>query len=219
MSNPKPQRSKKTKKRRRFRPNNDERYPTNWIIQREVDMPSVGAFDNKIYNVVDGYWLGNAITSNTTIAQGTALSFALNSCADYASLTAVFDQYRIMAAEVTLMPSATNQANNGTAGHVWTVLDYDDSTALSSIDAALDYPNVVVMNGLDSQVRSFVPHVAVGVYGGSTFTSYGNRAQQWLDAASPGVPHFGYKIVTAATSVAQVYDASVKLHIQFRNPR
>jgi hypothetical protein len=217
MSTPLPRKARKSKRSRNRK--DDEKYPSTWIVQREQPMPSTGAFDNKIYNVVDGYWQSNAITSNTTIAQGTALSFALNNLADYADLTTVFDQYRIMVVEVTLMPSASNQGNNGTTGHVWTVLDYDDATALSSIDAALDYPNVVAMNGLDTQIRSFTPHVAVGVYGGSTFSAYGNLAQQWIDCGYPGVPHFGFKIVTAATSVAQVYDVSVKMHVQFRNPR
>jgi hypothetical protein len=198
-------------------PNNDrERYPSTWIISRTVPFPNGNLYDNSPANVVDGGRVSNVLVTSTTINSFGALSFTLSGILpDYANWVAVYDQYRIFAVEVTFI---LNQGT-GAQGEVFSVIDYDDTNNLGSLSDAMAYPNVIVSNLNNTVVRSFRPHVAVALYGGSTFTSYGNVADQWIDAASPGVPHYGIKWCATPTQAVFTYDALVRMHVQFRNPR
>jgi hypothetical protein len=202
-------------------PTNDrERYPSTWIICRTVPFPNGNKYDNKPVDVVDGGRVANVLVTSTTINSFGALAFTLSGVLpDYANWVAVYDQYRIVAVEVTFIQNNNAGTSNAVQGEIFSVIDYDDTNNLGSLSDAMAYPNVVICNLNDTVVRSFKPHVAVGLYGGSTFTSYGNRADQWIDAASPGVPHYGIKWAATPTQSVIEYDAMVRMHVQFRNPR
>jgi len=196
-------------------------YPSDWIINRLKEMPSIGSFDNTPYNVVDGYFVGGVLNTSVSTSTFAALSFALSSVIDASGYTTVFDQYRIRCVEVTLLgQTQDNVANN--VGHNWTVVDYDDATPLTSINQALSYPNCIISNAIGPGsvvVRSFEPHTASAVYGGSVFTSFGNDTGKWIDAGSPSAQYYGLKICADQTTAVTTYDVSVRMWLQFRNPR
>lgn len=129
---------------------------------------------------------------------------------------AMYDQYRVTALEVWVIPRITSvTSNTANTGQVVSVIDYDDTTSLASFNAALDYENALVGSGVDGHYRKWVPHVNVltgasGVY---------NVAAPWLDAASTSVIHYGMKLVWTATDSAYVSDIFVRYWMEWRNIR
>jgi len=73
------------------------------------------------------------------------------------------------------------------------VNDYDDAAALGAVENYEQYESFKICR-LDRQVKvSFAPMLAVGAYGGAVFSNYARAKGVWLDAASPGVEHYGIK--------------------------
>jgi hypothetical protein len=129
---------------------------------------------------------------------------------------ALFDQYRVTAIEVWVVPRITTITSaTANAGQLASVIDYDDSTSLGSFAAALDYENVLVGSGVDGHYRKWVPHVAV-ITGASGVE---NASMVWIDAASTAVIHYGMKMVWTSTDVAYVSDIFVRYWTEWRNVR
>lgn len=137
----------------------------------------------------------------------------------YSAFASVFDQYKFNSIEVWIEPQNTN-TNYNNSGRYVSVIDYDDSAALSSVLQAQDYANALVSSGQSSQYRRFVPHVAIAEYAGtSPFTGFGNMVADWIDSSSATVKHFGLKIAFEPTSTATTYDLTFRYHISLRSIR
>jgi hypothetical protein len=195
----------------------DVRLPSTWLQQYEAPFPAIGSYDNQAWNVIDSFENLAVLTTSTVANTFVSITATLSSLNDYASYAAVFDQYRIMGMKCTFMPGSA-AALATTFGHVHTVVDYDDNTSITPAQA-LDYPNCLVSNLGDTQVRAFRPHVALAAYAGGVFTSFANAEGQWIDCTSSGVVHYGLKVAVNPTSVAVNFDSIVSVWIQFRNPR
>jgi hypothetical protein len=137
--------------------------------------------------------------------------------------TGFWDQYMIEAVRFTIQPqnNAIGLVTNSTTALelLYCVIDYDDSTALSTAANAMAYSNCVVLGPGESCERTFQPRMAVAAYAGA-FTSYGNVAPQWIDSASTGVQHYGIKLyvpgATAAQTLLQSWNYTVEYFIRFR---
>lgn len=148
-----------------------------------------------------------------------AQSFQLADLDQYTSFSSVFDQYKFNSVEVWIEPQSTNN-NYTNTGRFVSVIDYDDSTALTNIAQAQDYANALVSSGQSSQYRRFVPHVAVAEYAGtSPFTGFGNMVADWIDTSSSTVKHFGLKLAFEPVSTAITFDLTFRYHISFRSIR
>lgn len=164
----------------------------------------------------------NGINSFTTAA----LSFKLS---DFASsdVTALFDQYRFNAVEVKMIPRVTDRSPDTSIPppYLFTAIDYDDAAAITAISDILQYANCQSHPWDKSFVRRFRPNVALAAYGGGVFSSYANKTLQWIDVASTGVEHYGFKVSTAAystslnTAVRPVWDIVVKAYLEFKSVR
>jgi hypothetical protein len=212
---PKARKSSKTKKnnRRVGRPNR-ERYPQNWLVDRLVPFPSPGSFNETPHNFVDSLQNLAFFTTSTVSNTFAGLYFALSSMNDASEYAAVFDQYRIMAVEITIMPSTLTVA--GLTGHLLSSVDYDD---VASITPALNAQKstVVISNLQDTIVRSFTPRLALAAYSGA-FTAYSvGPSQSWINTASPTVQHYGHKLTANPTTTAITYDLYTRVWFQFRN--
>jgi hypothetical protein len=177
--------------------------------------------DNSIHKFVQLIDLNTVITSNTSANVAYSRAFAFNDLPQVTSLQTLFDQYRITDIEVWLNPGiqAGSTYNPGTSGYMYTVTDYDDAANLASPSAALQYTNVMQGPSQMGHYRKWKPHVAEALYGGA-FTSFGNIAAPWIDMASPGVQHYGFKaITTAASSSSNVtsWSLTVRYHFETRN--
>jgi len=127
----------------------------------------------------------------------------------------VFDQYRIEQFEIWLEPRAAQ----GTTvfGQLGTCIDLDDATAPTTQGQVSDRIGALAGLGSSGRYHKWKPHMAVAVYSGA-FTSFANEAASWIDSASSGVLHYGFKTEAAATPVAIPYDLTIRAVISFRAP-
>lgn len=180
--------------------------------------PLRGSLSNHAYPVIQTTATPVTITSSTLATTYGNVNFILNLLDQYTSFTAVFDQYRFRMVEVVFRPRVIPVSAATNTGLLATVIDFDDSTNLASFAQAEDYENVMVGKGDESQRRTLIPHAALAAYSG-VFTSFANVQNQWLDAASAGVIHYGIKTAWTATDVAYTTDITVRYWIEFRNVR
>lgn len=203
-------------------------HPTHVIVENQdnaktisidPNFPLAGQFSNQVYNIVQSYELVTTATSTST-PTFSAYSFSISGLDDSTVLASVFDQYRIRMIEVTAYPgaSASLVQTNNSSGVTHIVIDYDDTTALTTVAQALDYQNCMVVPTGNSWKRTFVPHVAIAAYSGA-FTSFANDVAPWIDFSSPNVQHYGLKIANTVSSVSASYNLIVRLFIQCKNSR
>jgi hypothetical protein len=180
--------------------------------------PSRMIFDNQVYNIIQTVQKGN-ITSSTTLSTFTALNFQLNDLDQAASLSAIFDQYKIKMIEVEFIPGQNSQTSaTGTTGLFATVVDYDDAAAVATMGALFDYTNCISDAGFNKQRRTFHPHAALAAYSGA-FSSYANIESPWIDMNSLTVQHYGIKTGWTATPSVSIITVVVRYWIQCRNIR
>jgi len=191
------------------------------IFTASNPLPAANRFisDNKPYRISQELNAGTIISTSTTIPTFGATSFSVNSLDQISQLAAVFDQYRIDEIECWCIPNQLG-LNAGGAGLLYSVVDYDDSSNLSTIGQAEDYTNCLCSPSNEGHYRRFVPHAAVAMYSGS-FTSYGNVASPWIDTASTNVQHYGLKMACTAITggTAETIALQVRYHLSFRNVR
>jgi hypothetical protein len=170
--------------------------------------------DNKTYQVVQTIDSGTFFTTSTTVNTYGSVNFTVNSIDQITQLAAVFDQYRIDLVECWL----ENLNQETTNSHYVSVIDYDDSNALTVYQTANDYQNAVDSGIQIGHYRRFVPHVAVAAYSGS-FASFMNVTAPWIDCSSLTVQHYGLKVAAQPTQVASTITCCYRLTVSFRNLR
>jgi hypothetical protein len=184
-------------------------------------LPKVGS---SICRTLKSSNVENWLTQSATVPVFTATRFiAANLATDFASLAAVFDQYRIVGVEIKLIPhinSTTGSAATAMSGQLYTVIDYDDATNLMAISALEAYDNCVSAPAYQVVRRCFAPRIALAAYSGA-FTSFANEEAGWIDCASGNVEHYGLKVGTdpGTTGALQSWDLQIKAVIEFRAAR
>jgi hypothetical protein len=174
----------------------------------------------QIFKVLQNFAVQNWFTTSITLPTFTFVSFQFNQIAQYLELAAVFDQYRIVSAEVWITPQSSADISSApSTGQLASVLDFDDATNLTSFAAAQAYSTCVTSPQTCGHYRHIKPRVAMAVYAPSAFTSFGNIAAPWIDAASPAVEHYGIKLAATTTSKPQVFDLSIRYHLELRSVR
>jgi hypothetical protein len=187
----------------------------------DIDFPLAGSYSNQVYNITQSFETINVFTTSTTVPTSFNTSFNFGQLDQNASLATVFDQYRIRRIEAKFYPTAfggTGVQLGVSAGLLTSVIDYDDAATVT-VAQANDYQNALIVPVGTAFARTFVPHVALAAYSGSVFTQFANAYDQWIDANSTGVPHYGIKVATSITDVAVQYSMVVKMWIQLKNVR
>jgi len=182
--------------------------------------------DNKPFKIVQTTQNLGIITSSNTIFSNFGNAFSVSNLNQIASLQNLFDQYRIDLIECWIQPrNPSSSAGSATLnrGLLYSVIDYDNSTATSF--AALDYEsysNCVVSSAVCGQYRKFQPHTAVATFqtSGASFTGYQNETNQWIDSAYPTVQHYALKVGVSTCDVAAdevSYDLITRYTVSWRN--
>lgn len=161
--------------------------------------------------------------SLSTSTQALVYNFTLDTVPNYASLS-IWDQYRIDCIRFTLIPQSNALQATAISGTVFppvfVVIDYDDSTALSSQASAQNYDNCIELGWFQSMSRSFKPRAALAAYAGA-FNNYANVPSPWLDTVSHGVQHYGIKMWLNAGIAAQTtlprFSVSIEYFLSFRS--
>jgi len=167
--------------------------------------------------------LGHSVIAATpTSVNPLSLNFSLSQTGLNSS--GQWDQYKILAIRQTVVPdqNAVGLFTNSTTSFppLYWVLDYDDSSNLGSVAAAEAYSNCVVLGAGESAERTFRPRIAVGAYTGSVFTGFVNMQDQWIDAASNTVLHYGSKFIVPGAVTSQTllpsWQISTEYFVAFR---
>jgi hypothetical protein len=173
-----------------------------------------------MYQIVQSYTIEQWFATSTSMPTFASFNTALVAFNQLTAFTNLFDQYMIASVELWLMPRETVASSNSYFGGVLhTVVDIDDSALLTSVGQASDYANCVTTEATQGHYRHFIPHVAIAAYSGA-FTSFTSKKNVWIDAASPSVEHYGFKVAAGPTGGASVtYDLNVRCLLKFRNVR
>jgi len=160
---------------------------------------------------------GTNLVTSTTINTFRSYVFAAADIGDFTGLSGVFDQYRLDRVDLRFVPNITETLSSAPlSGKVYSVIDFDDSNALTSASQASEYSNCMVWEPVDPIQISLVPHFAYGAYGTSLFSSFANSKPNWIDAASGNVEHYGVKLAITPTTTAVTYTVQLRYHISFR---
>jgi hypothetical protein len=180
--------------------------------------------DNSVHKVIQSGQNAAVLTSSNVAEVEYDRNYTTGDISQFTSFSAIFDQYMISEIEAWLVPrNPTGSSGSATInrGLLYSVVDYDDSSALSTNAAFQQYENCVMGPSVNGHYRRFKPHVATGAYAG-TFTGFANTSDQWIDCGSTTVQHYGTKWLVSASDVAGdevVYDHLYRIHISFRNLR
>lgn len=177
---------------------------------------------DRIYSFTQSYVGANITTSNAAETDGTFI-FSLSVLSNVASFATIFDKYRIRQVKVCFFPFAIEGVitSGTTAGPVYTVLDYDDATAVN-INGLVNYDNLKVAPLGAYFERTLTPHCATNVYNGA-FGGFGNAPNLlWLDMANTNTQYYGLKWGTPISTVASgtvLFNTLVTLELEFSHPR
>jgi len=179
--------------------------------------------DNKPYKVCQLYEALALLTSSNVAFTNGAYFTNLNNVSQTAQFAALFDQYRITKVEQWILPRNPSSPTGAAVyrGLLYSVIDYDDASALSAATDYMAYTNCLVSPATEGHYRVYTPHIAVAAYAGA-FTSYQNEEPQWIDTGYPAVQHYGLKIGIGACDAAAdevVLDLITRIHFEFRNLR
>jgi len=160
----------------------------------------------------------SAFATSTSTPTFGAIAFNLQNVNQYSALQLIFDQYRLSDIEVWLVPQVS-EAVSSASGTLYSVIDLDDSVALTSVSQFGDYSNAVFTPVKTGHYRHFQPHVAIAAYSGA-FSSFANVPSPWIDTSSSTVQHFGIKYGSSITTVLSVaFDIYYRFKLEFRNIR
>lgn len=125
--------------------------------------------------------VGGVIEYRTNSTNPTDTFFTGVTAQDFVNLSGIYDQFRIYAVSVKYIPLLPNDESSVTGfAPLYTVIDYDDSTALTSVNQAINYENMKVKNMYRPwKVYYRIPKVT-NLAGGTTIVGFG-----WFDMAGP----------------------------------
>jgi hypothetical protein len=154
-------------------------------------------------------------TTSTSVPTYYAGQYALTSFADYTSYTSLFDEYRIHELEVWLEPATIMSSSVGSTV-IASAIDLDDANVPVNFAGVAARQMVAQSETGTGHYHKWKPYVANALYSGA-FTSYGSEPAPWIDCASAGVQHFGFKCATAgADGVTRAYYITVRAKVHFR---
>jgi hypothetical protein len=157
------------------------------------------------------------ITVSTSTVTETNYSFTLTSHPQYASWTALYDQWCIPQASVTFRAENAPGATSGTAT-LYTALDFDNITAITSIPNIEDFGTCAQTEMIPGKTvtRSIRPCVKVSTQQGSG-NANSTLARAWQDCGSNTVPWFGIRSMTSVAGGTYTIRSTVCLYFAFRN--
>jgi len=146
------------------------------------------------------------------------------------SYAALFDAYRINKVVVKMVPQVTSLTVGSTASapvtakqsFMTSVIDYDDATALTSYNAALEYETFRATPMYRTHKRVLTPALSQQAFKTSgTTIAYMQKRKQWVDAAYGDTEHYGLKfyIQNSPDLLQQMWKVYVTMYVSFKQVR
>jgi len=170
--------------------------------------------DKIIWDVVS---YDNVINTSTSTVVETNTNFSLNYHPQVTSWIALFDQWCIPQATVTYqsqMPSGVGTS----APILYTALDFDSTTNISTIQAIEDFSTCEthLMSHGATHVRSIRPCNKSSIQVSSGVSNAG-MIRSWVDSSYPTALWFGIRSITGSSGTATNIVAKVTVWFAFRN--
>lgn len=175
-----------------------------------------------------------AISYDPVTGGGGGLMFRLSDVPNHTEFTNLYDQYKIKAVKVKIVPRANVYPGNDptSAIQLWnsqffTAIDYDSAIDFSDLDSLLQYQNCKMTRSTQIHKRYLKPRVrsAVQIAGGLA-PAFGNSAtrNQWLDCANDAITHYGLlwyaqPQFTSGEDLITKCDLVVTYYMAFKNVR
>lgn len=150
----------------------------------------------------------------------TAYNFSLGDVPNYTEFTALYDYYKINAVKVTLLPQMTQNVSLGDVNNAWaskrlfSAIDYNDSSAVTTIDEIRQYSTCKFTPILKRHSRYFKPRINDS---GSVY----NPGRPWLLCSSPNTNYFAIKLAGETMNSSGVanmeYTVEVMFYLSFKN--
>jgi len=141
-------------------------------------------------------------------------AFALSQVAGFSELTAMYDQYKISAIELTFFPTYTEITPLPTAPNNARVLvctDYTDNTAPTSLNQVREYENHKC-HGYSEKFTHYIDKPKI------LDASSSNRTA-WIATSDPSQRHYGLKFACEPYGLGQPYGWAVEamFYLAFKN--
>jgi hypothetical protein len=185
------------------------RPPNNTVMPRPLSAVRIG---NQIYH--DVVKIQSTITSSTTVITETGFQFNLSQHPQNGSLTALFDQWCVVMASVTVA-SQLPPGSTAVPGTLYSAIDFDNNTALGSIPLIEDFSScrVQVMQPTSVHTRSVAPCSKTSLSG----TASAGVQRSWIDSSQPSTPNYGVRVTIGITPAVQTYLVTTTVEFGFRN--
>lgn len=171
--------------------------------------------ESKTHVIVKTYRVASVLTTSTSVPTFASFYMAFDGIPDYTSFQAVFDEFKIVEAEVWLTPNLTTAATES-IGQSVSVVDFSDSKTPTAISGLMESSTAIIGPSNHGHYHKFTPQVDIAAFqAGATF-GYATRVAPWLLTNNPSVQHYGIKFGVDATTTAMVWDANVRLRICLR---
>lgn len=148
-----------------------------------------------------------------------AFNFSLDDLPSYTEFTALYDMYKINAVKVSFLPQMTENISLTSVNnpHAYTrffsAIDYNDSTAPSSIDELRQYQTC-------KYTPILRPHKRY-IYKPKILDSSNTSRSPWIATSSPSTNYFGLKIavenMNSTTTTSMDYVIEAKYYVSFKN--
>lgn len=147
------------------------------------------------------------------------LTFSLGMLPNSTEFTNLFDQFRICAVKLEIVPRYTSSDMNPQATapllpNIHTVIDYNDISTPGNLDTLFQYQNYKRTRGNTIHKRYFKPAVLAAAYEGAVTTAYTSTWNRWLDTLDSGTLHYGLKYCIDQSFTGAWYKVYAKFFIQ-----
>lgn len=176
----------------------------------------------QIYRFKRSFFVNSYLTATAGADTPAAVSFTLNGVPNASEFTGLYDQYRINAVKLRLMPRGnSSELAPGNICSLFSVIDYDDATVpTGGVNQLVQYQSLKVTRSDKEHVRYFKPRINVGAINAITGISNKMNTKGWLDCDVSTTEHYGLKFVVERPPTGTVvYDAIVTLYLAFKNVR
>jgi hypothetical protein len=180
-----------------------------YVIRTDLRLrPPSGVFNASIPRNLNNqiHWVSSSTqqvvtTSTTAITESNYAFNASGSLTQYTAWLAVFDQYYLAAVTCTI---ANNSPEGGTAAcpQVYTALDFDSTTSLSSLAAISAYVNCNVVTLAPGKSVTRLLRPCNSSYTGAN--SGAGVSRTWVDSAYNSTLFYGFRSIVNNTVVATV---------------
>lgn len=173
-----------------------------------------------------GVYDGSSVVTTFSVPGGggnfvVSPQFKLNDLPGVSELISLYDQYKINAVKLELIPQSNiNEFIGETIPYIHSVLDYDDSVLLANVNEAYEYQSLKSTTAFRKHTRYLKPfYLSMGLNSLATTVPVAPK-RSWISTAQSSVIHRGVKIIIEDSASANV-DLQIRVkttfYLQFKN--